>query len=115
MLRATFPPATSALLELLFVVDSCFILTEKALLISDKAFRKADLTATRAMSNLDTIDFGIGAAEQERHLRDFFYRSTSFDLACSEKTYLVLGPKGAGKSAIFLVAIGKGVKPGAAA
>jgi hypothetical protein len=53
------------------------------------------------MSNLDKIDFGIGAAQLERHLRDFFYRSTSFDLACSEKTYLILGPKGAGKSAIF--------------
>lgn len=53
------------------------------------------------MSDIDKIDFGIGAAQQERHLRDFFYRSTSFDLACSEKTYLILGPKGAGKSAIF--------------
>jgi len=53
------------------------------------------------MSELEKIDFGIGAAELERHLRDFFYRSTSFDLACSEKTYLVLGPKGSGKSAIF--------------
>jgi hypothetical protein len=53
------------------------------------------------VEKLAQIDFGSGAAQQERHLTDYFYRSGSFKLACSEKTYLVLGAKGAGKSAIF--------------
>lgn len=53
------------------------------------------------MSDLDRIDFGLGAAQQEQHLTNYFYRSGSFGLACSDKTYLILGPKGAGKSAIF--------------
>ena len=53
------------------------------------------------MSKLDKIDFGMGAAQLEQHLKDYFYRSGSFQLACSDKTYLVLGAKGAGKSAIF--------------
>src|SRR3989440_9001106 len=54
-----------------------------------------------AVSDLERIDFGLGAAQQERHLTTYFYRSGSFKLACSDKTYLVLGAKGAGKSAIF--------------
>ena len=53
------------------------------------------------MSVLDNIDFGLGAAQQEQHLSNYFYRSGSFALACSDKTYLILGAKGAGKSAIF--------------
>src|SRR5436309_8912513 len=53
------------------------------------------------MSELDRIDFGTGASELEDHLKSFFYRSILFDLACSEKTYLVLGSKGAGKTAVF--------------
>jgi hypothetical protein len=53
------------------------------------------------MSVLEKIDFGLGAAQQEQHLTNYFYRSGSFKLACSDKTYLVLGAKGAGKSAIF--------------
>jgi hypothetical protein len=53
------------------------------------------------MSALETIDFGLGAAQQEQQLRNYFYRSGSFKLAASDKTYLVLGAKGAGKSAIF--------------
>jgi len=53
------------------------------------------------VSELEKIDFGLGAAQQEQQLRNYFYRSGSFKLACSEKTYLVLGAKGAGKSAIF--------------
>ncbi|MCC6127037.1 MAG: hypothetical protein IT426_18920 [Pirellulales bacterium] len=53
------------------------------------------------MSDLVKIDFGLGAAQQEKNLKDYFYRSGSFQSACSEKTYLVLGAKGAGKSAIF--------------
>jgi hypothetical protein len=54
-----------------------------------------------AVSDLERIDFGLGAAQQERHLTNYFYRSGSFKLACSDKTYLILGAKGAGKSAIF--------------
>lgn len=50
---------------------------------------------------LDKLDFGLGAAQQEQQLKQYFYRSGSFKLACSEKTYLILGAKGAGKSAIF--------------
>ncbi|MGD0413380.1 MAG: hypothetical protein ABSC18_16940 [Verrucomicrobiota bacterium] len=53
------------------------------------------------MSDLDKLDFGLGAAQQERHLGNYFYRSGAFKLACSDKIYLVLGAKGAGKSAIF--------------
>ena len=53
------------------------------------------------MNLLDKLDFGLGAAQQEQQLRQYFYRSGSFQLACSEKTYLILGAKGAGKSAIF--------------
>lgn len=53
------------------------------------------------MSNLEKIDFGLGAAQQEQHLTDYFYRSGSFKMAGSDKTYLILGAKGAGKSAIF--------------
>lgn len=53
------------------------------------------------MSVLETIDFGLGAAQQEQHLKYYFYRSGSFKLAASDKTYLILGAKGAGKSAIF--------------
>jgi hypothetical protein len=53
------------------------------------------------VSDLDKLDFGLGAAQQERHLGNYFYRSGAFKLACSDKIYLILGAKGAGKSAIF--------------
>jgi hypothetical protein len=53
------------------------------------------------MGDLDKIDFGLGAAQQEQHLTNYFYRSGSFKRACSDKVYLILGPKGAGKSAIY--------------
>jgi len=53
------------------------------------------------VSELEKIDFGLGAAQQEQHLTSYFYRSGSFKRACSDKVYLILGPKGAGKSAIF--------------
>ena len=53
------------------------------------------------MSVLESIDFGLGAAQQEQQLKSYFYRSGSFKLASSDKTYLILGAKGAGKSAIF--------------
>jgi hypothetical protein len=51
--------------------------------------------------SLKQIDFGVGAAQQEKHLANYFYRSGSFDQASSEKIVLILGGKGAGKSAIF--------------
>jgi hypothetical protein len=53
------------------------------------------------MSTLKEIDFGVGASQQEKQLANYFYRSGSFEQASSDKTYLVLGGKGAGKSAIF--------------
>ena len=53
------------------------------------------------MSQLETIDFGLRAAQQEQHRKNYFYRSGSFKQACSDKTYLILGAKGAGKSATF--------------
>jgi hypothetical protein len=53
------------------------------------------------MSSLKKIDFGIGASQQETQLANYFYRAGPFEQAASDKTYLVLGGKGAGKSAIF--------------
>jgi hypothetical protein len=53
------------------------------------------------MTDLARIDFGLGAAQQERHLSQFFYRSGAFEQARSDRIFLVLGSKGAGKSAIF--------------
>src|SRR5260370_34359799 len=53
------------------------------------------------MSDLKKIDFGVRASHQEKQLGNYFYRSGSFEQASSDKTYLVLGGKGAGKSAIF--------------
>jgi hypothetical protein len=53
------------------------------------------------MSSLGLVDFGVGAAHHEQQLANFFYRSGAFQDACSAKTYLILGAKGAGKSAIF--------------
>src|SRR5258705_955965 len=68
---------------------------------SCRLFCKNSITTLMPLSVLETIDFGLGAAQQEKQLRTYFYRSGSFKLACSDKTYLVLGAKGAGKSAIF--------------
>jgi len=53
------------------------------------------------MDRLDTIDFGFGAAQHDTNLKRYFYKSVAFDLACSDRVYLILGAKGAGKSAIF--------------
>jgi hypothetical protein len=53
------------------------------------------------VSELLKLDFGSGASEFEENLKDFFYRSVSFALASSEKTFVIVGSKGAGKSAIF--------------
>ena len=53
------------------------------------------------MDALEQIDFGFGAAQHDTNLKRYFYRSVAFDLACSDRVYLVLGAKGAGKSAIY--------------
>jgi ABC-type nitrate/sulfonate/bicarbonate transport system ATPase subunit len=53
------------------------------------------------VSILQKLDFGSGASEFEDNLKDFFYRSISFAQAISEKTFVIVGSKGAGKSAIF--------------
>lgn len=50
---------------------------------------------------LDDIEFGSISAQQETHLSDYFYRSGAFIQAGDRNTYLVLGAKGAGKSAIY--------------
>ena len=51
--------------------------------------------------SLSLLDFGRGAAQQEDNLREFFYRSGAYQQAVSGDIYLILGAKGAGKSAIF--------------
>ena len=53
------------------------------------------------MNTLEKIDFGFGAAQHDTNLKHYFYKSVAFDLACSDRVYLILGAKGAGKSAIF--------------
>jgi hypothetical protein len=53
------------------------------------------------MTDLARIDFGLGASQQEKHLSQFFYRSGAFEQATSDRIFLILGSKGAGKSAIF--------------
>ena len=53
------------------------------------------------MDALEKIDFGFGAAQHDTNLKSYFYKSVAFDLACSDRVYLILGAKGAGKSAIY--------------
>ncbi len=53
------------------------------------------------MDTLEKIDFGFGAAQLDANLQRHFYKSVAFDLACSDRIYLILGAKGAGKSAIY--------------
>lgn len=53
------------------------------------------------MSKLEQIDFGAGAAELENDLGQYFYRSVAFDRAASDRTFVITGSKGAGKSTIF--------------
>jgi hypothetical protein len=53
------------------------------------------------MEALEKIDFGFGAAQHDTNLKHYFYKSVAFDLACSDRVYLILGAKGAGKSAIY--------------
>jgi hypothetical protein len=51
--------------------------------------------------SLDALDFGDSAADHERSLSTYFYRNELFDRACTPGICLVLGEKGAGKSAVF--------------
>ena len=53
------------------------------------------------METIEKIDFGFGAAQHDTNLKSYFYKSVAFDLACSDRVYLILGAKGAGKSAIY--------------
>src|ERR1017187_9937714 len=55
------------------------------------------------LPDLNKLDFGTGASEQEKYLRTYFYRSLAFDKACEASTCLILGAKGSGKSAIFRI------------
>jgi hypothetical protein len=52
---------------------------------------------------VNALDFGAGAADHERSLSNYFYRSQAFERACDPAISLVIGEKGAGKSAIFLM------------
>ena len=52
---------------------------------------------------VSSLDFGSGAADHERSLSNYFYRNQAFERACDPDICLVVGEKGAGKSAIFLM------------
>lgn len=55
------------------------------------------------LPEIDALDLGAGAADHERSLANYFYRNQAFDRACEPEICLILGEKGAGKSAIFLM------------
>jgi hypothetical protein len=55
------------------------------------------------LTRVESLDFGAGAADHERSLANYFYRSQAFERACDPDICLVIGEKGAGKSAIFLM------------
>jgi hypothetical protein len=55
------------------------------------------------LPEIGAINFGAGAADHERSLSNYFYRNQAFDRACDAEVCLVIGEKGAGKSAIFLM------------
>ena len=55
------------------------------------------------LSSVSSLDFGSGAADHERSLSNYFYRNQAFERACDPDICLVVGEKGAGKSAIFLM------------
>ena len=55
------------------------------------------------MSNLDWLGVGDVSAERDQHLKDYFYDAgVSQSLVSNPKSYLLLGRKGAGKTAVFL-------------
>jgi hypothetical protein len=50
---------------------------------------------------IDELDFGDSAADHEASLSNYFYQNQLFESACEPRICLVLGEKGAGKSAIW--------------
>jgi hypothetical protein len=50
---------------------------------------------------IDKLDFGDSAADHEASLANYFYKNQLFEEACEPRICLVLGEKGAGKSAIW--------------
>lgn len=56
-----------------------------------------------SLLDLTNLNFGSGAADHEDSLANFFYKTQAFDRGCGTDVCLVLGEKGAGKSAIFLM------------
>ncbi|MCW0458378.1 P-loop ATPase, Sll1717 family [Xanthomonas sacchari] len=55
------------------------------------------------MNNLDWLKVGDVSAERDQHLKDYFYDAgVSRSLVSNPKSYLLLGRKGAGKTAVFL-------------
>ena len=51
--------------------------------------------------SIDELDFGDSAADHEASLSNYFYHNQLFVDACEPRICLVLGEKGAGKSAIW--------------
>jgi hypothetical protein len=51
--------------------------------------------------SIEKLNFGDSAADHEDALSSYFYQNLQFDAACDPGTCLVLGEKGAGKSAIW--------------
>jgi hypothetical protein len=51
--------------------------------------------------SIDELDFGDSAADHEDSLSNYFYQNQLFESACEPRICLVLGEKGAGKSAIW--------------
>ena len=51
--------------------------------------------------SIDELDFGDSAADHEASLSNYFYQNQLFEEACEPRICLVLGEKGAGKSAIW--------------
>ncbi len=51
--------------------------------------------------SIEKLNFGDSAADHEEALSNYFYQNQLFDSACEPRICLVLGEKGAGKSAIF--------------
>jgi hypothetical protein len=51
--------------------------------------------------SIDQLDFGDSAADHEASLSNYFYQNQLFETACEPRICLVLGEKGAGKSAIW--------------
>ena len=51
--------------------------------------------------SIDQLDFGDSAADHEASLSSYFYQNQLFEEACEPRICLVIGEKGAGKSAIW--------------